>query len=146
MNLPLGEARRWFRQAQADLAVVKSLKQAGHYAAACFQAQQAGEKAVKAVLFSQGSRMVLVQSIQELVKLCEKYHPAFADITAAAGLLDQFYIATRYPSGLPFPAIPSETYTSDQAEGALESAEEVLSAVETFLLTKTEALKESQTL
>jgi HEPN domain-containing protein len=142
MNVPLGEAKRWFRQAKADLAVVKSLIQAGHYAPACFQAQQAGEKAVKAVLFSQGRRVVLGHSIRELVKLCEKYHPAFADITAAAGLLDQFYIPTRYPNGLPFPAIPSEIYTLSQAEGALQSAEEVLAAVETFLRTKTEALRE----
>jgi HEPN domain-containing protein len=145
MNVPLGEAKRWFRQAQEDLAVVRSLKSAGHYAAACFQAQQAGEKAMKAVLFSQGRRVVLGHSIRELVRLGERYHPAFADIIAVAGLLDQFYIPTRYPNGLPFPAIPSETYTLSQAEGALQSAEEVLAAVETFLHTKTEALREPQT-
>ena len=126
--------------------MVRFLKSAAHYATACFQAQQAGKKAVKAVLFSQGRRVVLGHSIRELVKLCEQYHPAFGDITATAGLLDQFYIPTRYPNGLPFPAIPDETYTSSQAEAALQAAEEVLSAVETFLLTKTEALKESQTL
>ncbi len=142
MNVPLGEAKRWFRQARDDLAVVRSLESAGHYAAACFQAQQAGEKAVKAVLFSQGRRVVLGHSIRELVKLCEKYHPPFAEISAAAGLLDQFYIPTRYPNGLPFPAIPSESYTASQATGALQWAEEVLAAVEVFLRTKTEALKE----
>jgi len=140
MNVPQGEARRWFRQAQADLAVVRSLKLAGHYAAACFQAQQAGEKAIKAVLFSQGSRVVLGHSIRELGRLCEKYHPAFTGITAAAGLLDQFYIPTRYPNGLPFPAIPSETYTDFQAQAAVGAAEEVLATVETFLRAHTEAL------
>jgi HEPN domain-containing protein len=47
MNVPHREAKRCFRQAQADLEVVRSLCASGHYAAACFQAQQAGEKAIK---------------------------------------------------------------------------------------------------
>jgi HEPN domain-containing protein len=92
------------------------------------------------VLFSQGSRVVLGHSIRELAKLCEKYHPAFGAIRAIAALLDQFYIPTRYPNGLPFPAIPSETYTASQAEAALRSAEQVIGTVETFLRT-TEILK-----
>ena len=55
MNAQQIEARRWFIQAQADLAVVRTLRTEGHYAAACFHAQQAAEKALRAVLFSQGS-------------------------------------------------------------------------------------------
>lgn len=137
MNVPHGEARRWFRQAQADLEVVRTLYASGHYAAACFQSQQAGEKAIKAVLFSQGRRVVLGHSIRELGKLCEKDYPVFADIAADAALLDQFYIPARYPNGLPYPAIPSETYTAVQAEAALRSAERVANVVEAFLLANT---------
>ena len=47
MNDPRAEARRWFQQAQADMAVVRTLRSAGHHAAACFHSQQAAEKALK---------------------------------------------------------------------------------------------------
>jgi hypothetical protein len=54
--------------AQADLAVVHTLLSAGHYAAACFHGQQAAEKALKAVLYAQGSRVVLGHSVRELAR------------------------------------------------------------------------------
>jgi HEPN domain-containing protein len=46
MNAHRVEARRWFRQAKADLEVVRSLRSSQHYAAACFHSQQAAEKAL----------------------------------------------------------------------------------------------------
>lgn len=52
MNAPHLEARRWFQEAQADLAVVRTLRGAGHHAAACFHSQQAAEKALKALLYA----------------------------------------------------------------------------------------------
>ena len=56
MNAPRLEARRWFQEAQADLAVVRTLRDAGHHAAACFHSQQAAEKALKALLYAYGVR------------------------------------------------------------------------------------------
>ena len=55
MNAPHLEARRWFHEAQADLAVVRTLRGAGHHAAACFYSQQAAEQALKALLYAPGS-------------------------------------------------------------------------------------------
>lgn len=43
------EARRWLRQADDDLEASRALEVAGKYAQAAFFAQQAGEKALKAV-------------------------------------------------------------------------------------------------
>lgn len=43
MNAHQIEARRWFVQAQADLAVVRLLRNEKHDAAACFHARQAAE-------------------------------------------------------------------------------------------------------
>ena len=105
-------------------------------------AQQAAEKSLKAVLFSQGSRVVLGHSVRELTRGCQEHDPAFAELEEDAALLDQFYIPTRYPNGLPSPAIPSKTYTATQAEAAQEAAGHVLSTVETFLCTHTDALAE----
>lgn len=140
MNAYQTEARRWFRQAQADSEVVQTLRSGAHYAAACFHAQQTAEKALKAVLFSQGSRVVLEHSVRELTGGCQKHDPAFAELEEEAALLDQFYIPTRYPNGLPSPAIPSKTYTAAHAEAAQKAAGHVLSVVEAFLRTHTDAL------
>lgn len=57
-----------------------------------------------------------------------------------AALLDQFYIPTRYPNGLPSPAVPSETYSAAQAATAQEAAERVLEVVRTFLHTQRDAV------
>jgi HEPN domain-containing protein len=97
MNESHVEAQRWLRQAQADLAVVRTLHAAGHHAAACFYSQQAAEKALKAVVFAHGARVVLGHSVRELARQCEAYDTTFAGVAEGAALLDQFYITTRYP-------------------------------------------------
>ena len=140
MNASRTEARRWFDQAQADLEVVRTLRSAGHYAASCFHSQQAAEKALKAVLYSQGSRVVLGPSVRDLAQQCEPHEAAFVGVAGEAALLDQFYIPTRYPNGLPSPAVPSETYTETQAEAAQEATERVLGLMEAFLHSHTEVL------
>jgi len=46
--------------------------------------------------------------------------------------LDQYYISTRYPNGLPG-GIPHEVYTKDQAEEAIAGTRKVLNQVERLL-------------
>ena len=133
MSGHLIEARRWFRQAQADKEAAKVLSVAGHYAAACFHCQQAAEKALKAVLYSQGRRVVLGHAVLDLARQCGEHDPEFIQVLDDAGLLDQFYIPTRYPNGLPSPSVPSETYTEIQAVSALSSSGRVIGKAETFL-------------
>lgn len=140
MNVHQVEARRWFVQAQADLEIVNLLQSAGYYAAACFHAQQAAEKALKAVLFGQGSRVVWGHSVRELARQCEAHEVAFASVAGDAALLDQFYIPTRYPNGLPSPAVPSEAYSALQAGDAVSAARRIIEVVETFLHTHTAVL------
>ncbi|MGQ9595911.1 MAG: HEPN domain-containing protein [Thermoproteota archaeon] len=66
-NIPL--ARRWLRQAERDLKAAGDSFVSGNYKWACFQAQQAAEKALKAVLFLRGLGAVLTHSIFELNKV-----------------------------------------------------------------------------
>jgi HEPN domain-containing protein len=136
MNESHIEAQRWLRQAQADLAVVRTLHAAGHHAAACFYSQQAAEKALKAVVFAHGARVVLGHSVRELARQCEAYDPTFAGVAEGAALLDQFYITTRYPNGLPSPAVPGEAFTNAQAQTAQQSAEYIINVVETYFRTR----------
>ena len=127
------EAERWLKQAKADLDVVHTLVSAEHYAAACFHSQQAAEKALKAVAYAEGSRAVLGHSVRELARKCAEVDSTFARLASDGAVLDQFYIPTRYPNGLPSPTVPSEMYTESQAHMAREAAERVLAAVDTFL-------------
>jgi len=115
------EARRWLRQAENDLAFGELALREGFYAQACFVAQQTSEKALKAVAYAQGERVVLGHSI---VELCQRLAAAVSELgklREQAGLLDQYYVATRYPNGLPG-GVPFEAFGERQAREAMEAA------------------------
>ena len=50
------EARRWLQQALYDLKAARWNIQGGFHDTACFLAQQAGEKALKSLLYYVGSK------------------------------------------------------------------------------------------
>jgi HEPN domain-containing protein len=54
--------------------------------------------------------------------------PSFDFIKSVAGLLDKYYLATRYPSGLPG-GIPAEAFDAYDSSRALEIAGDVLKFV-----------------
>ena len=126
------EAERWLRQAESDLAFAALGAREGFPAQACFTSQQAAEKAVKAVLYLSGARFVPGHSVVELL---DRAAAAGADADAAplrhlqdsARQLDQYYIPTRYPNGLPG-GIPAEVFTDAQAEDAVGRARSFVEA------------------
>ena len=61
------EADRWRRQAANDLAFARVAPRERFHAQACFIAQQASEKAVKAVAYGLGERTVLGHSLVTLI-------------------------------------------------------------------------------
>lgn len=60
----IDEGRRWLEQATEDLKWAKDLAERGGYHIACFLAQQVGEKALKAFLYSQGEEIVIGHSLR----------------------------------------------------------------------------------
>jgi len=128
MNRNLQEARRWLSQAGYDLDAAALNAREGFAALACFLAQQAAEKALKAYLYAQGERPVLGHATHLLVRQCQEYDPSFEALRDICRRLDQYYIPTRYPNGLP-DGIPQEVYTADQAQDAIAGARQVLSHV-----------------
>ena len=126
---PKQEADRWLRQAENDLAAGETLRDNGFAAHACFQAQQAAEKALKALHYLGGERRVLGHSAVELLAgLVEKY-PELRSMNEAASRLDLYYITARYPNALPGSA-PFEVFRREQAEEAVTLAEGIIKAVE----------------
>ena len=122
------EFTRWFEQAKDDLAAARSSQAAGHHEWACFQAQQAAEKALKAFLLMKGKRQFISHSIKDLLGEAEQIEPAFR-VLGKARRLDEYYIPTRYPNGLPGTTRPHEFYDWEEASECLQLAELVLNAI-----------------
>ena len=128
MKDPKGEAARWLAQAEYDLRAAQTNADNELYAYACFIAQQAAEKALKAFLYGQGERHVVGHSVGELCRRAAKGNPAFGKAATRLGRLDRYYIPTRYPNGLPS-GIPAEVFYADDAVLALTLARETLDLV-----------------
>jgi HEPN domain-containing protein len=123
------EAHRWIAQARSDLAFTELGVREGYYAQACFMCQQAAEKALKALRYHAGDRVVLGHSVVELRDSLRDRHPALAGLREAAQQLDQYYVPTRYPNGLPG-GVPAEVFSKAQATGALALGRQFLALAE----------------
>ena len=130
------DSRRWLRQAQADLKAARSSRDNGSNEWASFQAQQAAEKAMKALWFFSGHDP-WGHSIAKLIidfpdgALKTRIEP----LTADAKALDKLYITTRYPNGLP-DMIPAEVYTSDESREAIIRSETIVSFIDAIISQK----------
>ncbi|MGQ9626366.1 MAG: HEPN domain-containing protein [Anaerolineae bacterium] len=132
MKDPQGEAERWLSQAEYDLEAARYNAGGGFHSVACFHAQQAAEKALKALLYARGERIVTGHSVSVLGKRCAGYEAEFASLTSRIGRLDRFYIPTRYPNALPG-GVPGEEYDETDSEKAISLAAEALEMVKKYL-------------
>ena len=121
----LTEARRWLRQAEEHLSVAQWDGQGEFWAAACFQAQQAAELALKAVLIREGERSIVTHGVVGLVKRVGRYHASFASMAADARRLDRYYIPTRYPNGLAS-GTAAENFDREDFDTAIDAATKVI--------------------
>jgi HEPN domain-containing protein len=129
MRLPPGEeAKRWLAEATSDMDTARYLVEGRRFNTACFIAQQAAEKAVKAFLYGCGVEDPWGHSVDALIEDALTYDATLADIRDLGPVLDKYYIPTRYPNGLPG-GIPSRAFTADDARQALNTADQILRAV-----------------
>ncbi len=121
----------WFAQAQRDLSHAVDASKNGHFEWTCFSAQQAAEKAVKAVYLSlhgEGwghSVLKLLEGLADHVSISE-------GLLDAARTLDKHYIPTRYPNGFD-QGFPGNYYTKKEAAEAVEYAGQILEFCEGVL-------------
>jgi len=135
MNDPLREADLWLTEAEMDLEVARTLSD--RYAArACFHAQQAAEKALKAILYAAGERPVLGHSLSALGEEVAERDASYETIKGEVAKLDRFYIPTRYPNGLPQGGLPSKSFDAADAESAIATAEAALHHARAFVEAK----------
>jgi HEPN domain-containing protein len=123
----VSRAGDWFKQAVRDLEQAADAARAGRHEWACFAAQQAAEKAVKALHLFHGQEAwghVIARLLQDLP---EDIHLP-APLVDKAKVLDNFYIPARYPNSHPAGA-PFEHYGPIQSEAAITYAGEIISFV-----------------
>ena len=121
MRDPAAEGRRWLEAAREDLAYARHATSGGHHAPACFFAQQAAEKAVKAVHYGRGARVVVGHNVRALVERLEPREPRLDALLDAARELDLLYVPTRYPNGLE-DGTPARAFSEAHSKRALELA------------------------
>ncbi len=127
------EAERWLATAADDLQVARVVAAGGHHAHACFHAQQAAEKAVKA-LWRLAGREPWGHSVQKLLMdLPQAGGPQCpAPLLQAAAALDRLYIPTRYPNGLP-DLTPAQSFFEADSIAAFAKAGQILDYVSAIL-------------
>lgn len=123
--------RDWFNQALRDLEQARDSRLAARHEWSCFAAQQAAEKAVKALhlRFGQEVGHVIAQLLEELPTEV-RVPPELVD---KGRVLDNFYIPARYPNSHPAGS-PFEHYGELQSADAVRYAGEIIRFVETHLV------------
>ena len=117
-------SKDWFRQGEKDLEHARKSVASSDFEWACFAAQQAAEKAVKALYQS-----VHIDSVGHSVSRMMRNLPD--NLRAPQGLieramdLDRHYIPSRYPNSHPEGA-PLDYYTEQDARSAIEGAEQIV--------------------
>ncbi len=121
-----GSPEDWLRHARSDLELARiSTPPAVLPEQLCFHAQQAAEKALKAVLVAQGIHLPRTHSIRRLLDILPAEIFVPGSVQDAAGLTD-YAVLTRYPG------ILEPIGEEDHAE-AVRLAEATVSWAETVL-------------
>ena len=113
----MNTACEWLRKAENDLKASELLHQEGLYDEAAFHAQQAAEKALKALLTAYKIKPPKTHSIERLLSILEEKVDVSWAYEENLPALSYYAVEIRYPA----PPIPAE-----EAEEALELARKVL--------------------
>ncbi len=133
MGFVVEEWRKWLEDAKYDLETAKESLKLGRYNWACFQAQQAAEKALKAVLIKHGKVGILTHSIRDLIRECSKYIEDLIELQGESLFLDAVYVASRYPNGIVSDLPPSKYFSKEDAELCIRLSESILKRVMKYL-------------
>ncbi|MBM3748020.1 MAG: HEPN domain-containing protein [Acidobacteria bacterium] len=125
-------AEDWYKQARHDLEHAGRALEGGDFEWACFAAQQAAEKALKA-LYQKAGGEARGHSVYGLLRSLPPGLSAETGLLEAGKGLDKHYIPARYPNAYPEGA-PYEYYTRGEAERAIGHAEQILGFCERHLV------------
>ena len=105
---PPDDPREWLNRARSNLVRAKAKRKGVYLEDLCFDAQQAAEKAIKALLIKLDVNFPYVHDLAELLTLVEKAGHAVPTAIKRVEELSRFAVFTRYP-GLG-PAVKEKEY------------------------------------
>ena len=116
-KLPPGSPLEWLTHAMSDLALARLGVESEEVLPeqVCFHAQQAVEKAIKAVLLKKRIRFPLIHDLDELIEIARQGGCHFPDWANDLGNLTPYAIETRYPGAW-------EAFQETEVTDALEVA------------------------
>jgi HEPN domain-containing protein len=116
---PPTDPREWLNRSRSNVALAKSDTPGALLEDLCFEAQQAAEKAVKAVFVHRGVSFPFIHDLAKLLGQLERSGVKIPKYVMQADELSEFAVAVRYP-GLARPT------TKRQHRRAVRIAENVL--------------------
>ncbi len=119
------EYQLWLDRASDDISWTESNIREKVYYGACFTAQQAVEKALKAFLLYKQNRFDKIHDLVKLVDDCSLFDEEFRSIRSQAATLSHFYVQTRYPD-----ISELDQFTETDAHDALSAAKEIVAFVQ----------------
>ena len=123
-----GSTDEWLTHAESDLNFARLAK--GHTEIlpeqVCFHAQQAAEKALKAVLLHHKIEFPLIHDIEALLEIATQSGISLPSDVAEAGALTPYAVEARYPGY-------EEDVTAEQVDQAIRLAESVVTWARTII-------------
>ena len=113
--------------AAADLTTARHLVVPGLYHNACYHAQQAAEKALKAVLLHEMATFPKTHDLSRLVDAVRAPQPMFPEFSIESAILNEYAVDMRYD-----PQVLIDI-DRDEAESAIAYAQDIMDYARRFL-------------
>lgn len=97
-RFPSDDPREWMNRARSNLVLAKNRVPQAYLEDLCFDAQQAAEKAIKAVMIAHGIVFPYTHDLARLLTILESHTERIPDAIRRAVQLTRFATHTRYPS------------------------------------------------
>lgn len=118
-RFPPDDPREWLNRARSNLIQAEGIQSGVYLEDLCFQAQQAAEKALKALLLYQGREIPRVHDLAELIRHLEQAGEPVPPQVRESVQLTPYATITRYPG-------VSEPVSQSEYEEALRFGREVV--------------------
>ena len=123
-RLPPDDPREWLNRARSNLIGARAAVPGRYLEDLCFDAQQAAEKAIKAVMIRRGIEFPYVHDLERLLRELQEFGEEVPEALWAAARLSRFASADRYPGAAPEPTDEEYREYLGVAEAVVRWAEE----------------------
>lgn len=96
-RFPPDDPREWLNRARSDLALARQVGDKIYLEDLCFHAQQAAEKAIKALLIRHKVEFPYIHNLARLLELVEEVGVSVPSEVKRAARLTRYAVLTRYP-------------------------------------------------